>query len=86
MNLDVAGVYHQPLKVPVVDDRWQQLVPDATIAPATKAPIGGLPIPVSRREITPEPAPNLMRERPSTQNPKHLVKKQSEPLGLYVRQ
>ena len=46
MNLDVAGIDHQPLKVWVVDNRVQQLVPDASIPPATKAPMGVLPITV----------------------------------------
>ena len=73
MNLDVAGVDHQPLKVRIVDNRIQQLFPDAPIPPAAKAPMGVLPITVIRWQVPPR--------SPSTQNPKHRVQKQSVVLG-----
>ena len=73
MNLDVAGVDHQPLKVRIVDNRIQQLVPDASIPPAAKAAMGVLPVTVIRRQVPPR--------SPSTQNPKHRVQKQPVVLG-----
>ena len=53
MNLDVAGVDHQPLKVRIVNDRIQQLFPDASVPPPAKAAMGVLPVPVIRRQVPP---------------------------------
>jgi len=69
MNLDVAGVDHQPLKIRIVDDGVQQPLPDAPIPPATEASMGILPISVVGRQIPPG--------CPSSQNPEHRVQKQS---------
>ena len=68
MNLDVAGVYHQPLKVRIVDDRIQQLLPDTPVPPATEAPMGVFPVPVIRWQVPPWST--------GTQNPEHRVQKQ----------
>ena len=65
MNLDVACVDHQPLKVRIFDDPLQQLVPDTAVSPPAKASMGVLPVPVIRRQVPPG--------RPSTQDPKHRV-------------
>ena len=48
MHLDVAGVYHQLLKVRVINDVVQEAGPDAPVPPAAKAAMGILPIPVFR--------------------------------------
>ena len=68
MNLDVAGVYHQPLKVRIVNYRIQQLLPDTPVAPATKAAMGVLPVPVIGWQVPPR--------SPGAQNPEHRVQKQ----------
>ena len=53
MNLDVACVDHQPLKVRIFDDPLQQLVPDTAVSPPAKASMGVLPVPVIRRQVPP---------------------------------
>ena len=68
MDSDVAGVDHQPLKVRVVDDRIQQLVPDPPVPPAAKPPMGIIPVSVIRGQIPPR--------RPGAQDPEHSVQKQ----------
>ena len=73
MNLDVGSVDHQPLKVRVIDDPVQQLLPNAAVPPATKAAMGVLPVPIVRRQVPPR--------CPSPQIPKHRVQKQPVVLG-----
>ena len=68
MSLNVGGVDHQPLKVRVIDDRIQELLPYPSIPPATKATMGVLPVSVIRRQVSPQ--------SPSTQIPRHRIQEQ----------
>ena len=53
MNLDGAGIDHEPLKVRLLDHLLQQLLPDSRIAPAVEATMRILPVPVIGRPIKP---------------------------------
>ena len=56
MGLDIAGVYHQPLEIRVINHRLQQSGPHAPVPPAAEAAVGVLPISVVRGQISPRSA------------------------------
>lgn len=65
MRLHVRTVYHQPLKVGIVDEYSQKLLPDALVAPADEAPVRVAPAPVFGWQVTPG--------RPRAQHPHHRI-------------
>lgn len=65
VNLDVAGVDHQPFVVGIFDEDFKQGFPQPFIAPAAKATVGVLPIAVIGRQVTPG--------RTGAQNPEYRV-------------
>jgi hypothetical protein len=69
MNLDMAGINHQPFAIRFFYQTFLKTSPDALIAPTTKAAMGVLPVPVFRRQVAPR--------RPCAQNPENSVDKQS---------
>ena len=73
MGLDIAGVYHQPLEIRVINHRLQQSGPHAPVPPAAEAAVGVLPISVVRGQISPRSA--------SAQYPAHGVDKPPVVLG-----
>ena len=48
INIDLGGVDDQPLKVRVIDDRIQELLPYPSILPAIRTTMGVLPVPEVR--------------------------------------
>ena len=73
MGLDIAGVYHQPLEIRVINHRLQQSGPHAPVPPAAEAAVGVLPISVVRGQISPRSA--------GAQYPAHGVDKPPVVLG-----
>lgn len=73
MHLDVGGIDHQPFKVWLGDQRFQQLRPHAFVAPPAKAPVRVFPVAIVRGQIAPGGA--------GTQNPEHGVDKQAVVFG-----
>ncbi len=69
MNLDVAGVDHQPFIVRLINQLFQQGFPDPFIPPTTKAAMGVFPVTVTRWQIPPESA--------CAQNPEDGIDKQA---------
>jgi hypothetical protein len=53
MDLDMTGVYHQPLKIWLTDQFFQQFFPNTLVTPATKAAMRIFPIPIIWRQIAP---------------------------------
>lgn len=53
MSFDVAGVDHEPLKIRLVDQLFQEFFPSPLVAPATEAPMGVFPIAIVRRQVAP---------------------------------
>lgn len=73
MNLDMAGVDHQPFKVRLVDQLLQQLFPDALVTPAAETTMGVFPVPVIWRKIPPR--------RAGAKNPENRIQKSTVVLG-----
>ena len=73
MGLDIAGVYHRPLEIRVINHRLQQSGPHAPVPPAAEAAVGVLPISVVRGQISPRSA--------GAQYPAHGVDKPPVVLG-----
>ena len=69
VDFDVAGVDHEPFVVGLVDQFFQQRLPDALVAPANEAAVGIAPPAIVRRQIPPR--------SPGAQDPKHRVDKSS---------
>jgi len=69
MNLDMAGVDHQPFIVRLINQLFQQGFPDPFIPPATKAAVGVFPVTVTGWQIPPGSA--------GTQNPEDGIDKQA---------
>jgi hypothetical protein len=67
MNLAVACVYHQPLKIRLINQHFQQPLPHAAITPTDKTPMGIAPSAEIRREVSPRSA--------SAHNPKNSIYK-----------
>jgi hypothetical protein len=65
MDFDMAGINHQPFKIGLMYQRFQQTFPNAFVPPAAKASMRVLPIPIVGRQIPPW--------RPCAQNPEHRV-------------
>ncbi len=53
MNLDMAGVDHQPLKVRIINYFIQQLFPNAPIPPPAETAMGILPVPIVWGQVPP---------------------------------
>ena len=68
VELDLAGINHQPLEVRFVNDGIQQVLPYPPVSPATEPTVGISPVPQVWWQVSPG--------RPSTQVPKHGVQKQ----------
>jgi hypothetical protein len=73
VDFDVAGVDHQPFKIGIDDQLFQQSLPEALVAPAAKATVGVFPVPVIGRQIPPGSA--------GAQNPKNGVEKKPVVFG-----
>ena len=69
MRFAVTGIDHQPLEIWINDEPLQQRLPHTLVAPATKTPMGILPITIGRWKIAPG--------RPGSQNPKDAVNETS---------
>ena len=74
MDFDVAGVDHQPFVIGIDDQFLQQSLPKALVAPAAKATVGVLPVPVIGRQIPPRSA--------GAQDPENGVEKKPVVFGL----
>ncbi len=73
MNLAVTGVNHEPFKIRLVDQYFQQSFPDAVVAPADKAAMRIAPAAEIGRQIPPR--------RTRSHNPKDCIYKQAVILG-----
>ncbi len=69
MDFDVAGVDHEPFVVGLVDQFFQQRLPDALVAPANETAVRIAPPAIVGRQIPPGCA--------RAQDPKHRVNKLS---------
>jgi hypothetical protein len=67
MNLDMTRVDHQPLKIRLINDFLQDLLPQPVFYPTAKSLGDTVPVPVSGRQITPW--------RACSQNPEYPVDK-----------
>jgi hypothetical protein len=65
MNLDMARVDHQPFKISLFYQGFQQALPSPLVPPSAKTPVRVLPAAVIWRQIPPW--------RTCTQNPEHRV-------------
>jgi hypothetical protein len=65
MNFAVTGIDHQPLEVRIVDEAFQQCLPNTLVAPTTESPMSVLPVAISWWQITPR--------RPGSQNPNDCI-------------
>ena len=74
MNLNVAGVDHQPFEIGFGDQFFQQSLPEAFVAPAAKAAMGVFPVPIIRRQVPPGSA--------GTQDPENGIEKKPVVFGL----
>jgi hypothetical protein len=74
VNLNVAGVDHQPLEVGLDDQFFQQPLPETLVAPAAKASVGVFPISVVGRQIAPRGS--------GAQDPEHRIEKKPVVFGL----
>ena len=63
----MAGVDHQPLKICVIHQGFQNLFPDPLVTPPTETAVYILPVPICFRQIPPR--------RSSAQNPEYTVDK-----------
>ena len=69
VDFDVTGIDHEPFKVGLIDQFFQQRLPDALVAPANEAAMGVAPSAIVRRQVPPR--------RAGAQDPKHRVNKLS---------
>ena len=69
MNLAVAGINHQPLKIRLVYRRRKNFFPDSFIAPSQKTPVYIAPVSIVRWQVTPW--------RSCTENPENCIYKQT---------
>ena len=74
VDLDVAGIDHQPLVIRLIDESLQQFFPGALVAPPTKASVGVFPVPVVRRQIAPRGS--------GAQDPEDRIDKEPVVFGL----
>ena len=63
----MAGIDHQPLKVGVIHQRFQNLFPDSLVTPPAEPAVYILPVPIRFRQIPPG--------RSSAQDPEYTVDK-----------
>ena len=64
VELDVAGVNHPPLEVRLINEGIKKVFPYPTVPPAAEATMVILPVSQVRRQVSPEPAPYLIRGAP----------------------
>lgn len=67
VHFNVTGIDHEPLKIRFINEGFQQRFPEPFVAPATKAPMGVLPVSIVRWQIPPW--------RARAQNPENGVDK-----------
>jgi hypothetical protein len=84
MGLAVAGIDHQPLEIWIDDEPLQQCLPNAFVAPATKPPMGVLPITVDRWQIAPGRPGSQYPQNPIDEAP--IVLGDTTPLACLSRQ
>jgi len=65
MHLAMACINHQPLKIRVINELFEQSLPNTPVAPTTESAVRVLPVAVTRGQIPPR--------RPRAQNPKHCI-------------
>ena len=53
MDFDMAGVYHQPLEVRIIDENLEQLFPNALVAPTAETTMCVFPVPIIWWQVTP---------------------------------
>ena len=53
MHFDVAGVDHQPLKIRLFDELFEQFLPDPFVPPANETAMGIAPMTQIQRQIPP---------------------------------
>jgi hypothetical protein len=73
MYLAMTGIDHQPLIVRLANEYFQQGFPLPFVTPATKAPVGVLPVAVVWRQVSPRGA--------RAQYPENSIKKPSVIVG-----
>lgn len=69
MNLDMAGIDHQPFVIRFFDQIFLKLGPNPLVAPTTKATMSVFPVPVIRRLVSPGSS--------CAKNPENSIDKQS---------
>jgi hypothetical protein len=74
MNLDMARINHQPLKIGLIYQGFQQAFPNTFVPPSTKTTVCVLPVAVIGRQIPPW--------RSCTKNPKHRIDELSIVAGI----
>ena len=74
VNFDMTGVNHEPFEIGLDDQFFQQPLPEALVAPSTKAAMRVLPVSVVRRQIAPRGS--------GAQDPKHRIEKKPVVFGL----
>ena len=67
MRFDMAGIHHQPLKVCVIHQRFQNPFPNSLIPPSTKPSVYILPVSIGFWQVPPR--------RSGAQNPEYSVDK-----------
>jgi len=70
----MTGVNHEPFEIGLDDQFFQQPLPEALVAPSTKAAMRVLPVSVVRRQIAPRGS--------GAQDPKHRIEKKPVVFGL----
>ena len=73
MDFDVAGVNHEPFKVRIVNQLFQEFLPSALVAPAAETAMRIFPVAIVRRQVAPR--------RPGAQYPENSVEKPAIILG-----
>ena len=74
MNLDVAGVYHQPLEIRFIYECFKDSLPDSLVAPTAETSMRILPVAVFGRQVSPW--------RPCAQYPEDRIDKLSGISGI----
>jgi hypothetical protein len=67
MYFDMAGIDHQPLKICIIHQSFQNLFPDPLVTPPAETAVYILPVPIRFRQVPPW--------RPSAQDPEYSVDK-----------
>lgn len=67
MNLNMAGIYHEPFEIRRVNQLLQKTLPDAFVSPTAKSTLRVFPVTVTRRQVLPRGS--------RSQNPENGIQK-----------